>query len=91
MIDIETRNEEWAQQARENYDTANARRDWATCHAVIADLREKGFEHEADILTKDLFNTQLIVAEKLDKMQEEDEAKEQEDPRDLADRSYPRE
>ena len=62
MTDHNTANEEWAQAAREDYDVFAAKREWNNCQAVIDSLRENGFEHKADILRKDLINTQHIVS-----------------------------
>lgn len=68
-----------------DFDTALSQRNWSDCRAMLSNLRDTGFDHEAQILTKSLWKAQQNPTEA------EDEAAGHESQADWADRNYPRE
>lgn len=77
-------NTEIIEDAQSDFDLALSQRNWSECRTIIADLEEQGFEHEVQLLRHTMGRTIAHMNNEVEDMHSED-------PRDVADRSYPRE
>ena len=64
-------NERWLEAAKDNFDEAISKHDWAQAHAVCDDTAANGFEIEAQELRRELNRAQAFYLEEQEKADDE--------------------
>lgn len=62
----QTQNTIWLENAKENFDEALEKRDFAQAQAVIDDVAENGFTKEAEVLFKQWNHVKSLDREKIE-------------------------